>query len=70
MRVYVLIDKMRGDMLFFLFTDDTFFKPSYRLPAFKFDVDLVCVDVVEEVKEYAAVDRVSCDIERFIDLDE
>ena len=69
-QIYVFVDEVGSDPSGLLLRYDPFLKPLDWLPTFEFDEYLIGVDVLEEVEEDAAVDRVTCDVEGFVDLDE
>ena len=67
---YVVVDEVGRDGFSFLFSDNPFFEPLDRLPAFELDEDFVGCHVFEEVEENAAVDSITSDVEGLVDLDE
>ncbi len=50
--------------------NNSFLKPSYRLPSLELDLDFICADRLHQVKKDMSVDGVACKVERLIDLDE
>ena len=67
---YGVKDEVGCDIGTLMFRNDAFLKPSYGLPAFELDGDLIGDDVFEEVEVDLSLDSVSCKVERTVDLDE
>ena len=66
--MYILVDEMGSDSCSFLFRDYPFFEPLDRFPAFEFYEYFVGVNVLVEIEKNAAIDSVSCDVERLVNL--
>lgn len=70
MKNYIVPNEVRLNSFPFSFWNNSFLKPSDRLPALEFNHDFIGVDALHEIEEDMAINSVSSEVKWLVYLNE